>query len=162
MLDLYSRIDAILYEHKCINKKAMALSHSLGYNGFKRMHRKDSKKYFKWCVDLENELFDKYRTKMTYTHRDYAYNPSTLKDHLANWDSKLIEAITELGKINKEHIDRTGVSNCIIEKALCKMIKRYEKTGRWYKRFEEGGWLAFDQHAVDDYIHKKFKKKEGK
>ncbi len=52
------------------------------------------------------------------------------------------------------------MDNKIINDALYKMTKDYEKIGRLIMRFTESDWLALDMHIVDDAIHCKYKAEE--
>lgn len=157
MNEIYSKAAIIMNEHMQLNKKAMISMQSIGYNGFKRLHRCNAKEFLCWEIALANSLFDKYREKLNYTPLVVDYAPITLKDHLASWDAKLEESIKQLGNLNKEHFEKSGKTSCTIEEALGCMLKNYEKTGRWYKRFAETDWLAHDQHVLDDALHAKYK-----
>ena len=161
MQDFYKKVYAIFCDHTILNKRAMTACQSMGYNGFKRMHRILNKEFNCLENELLNECFDKYRKVLEFEVRDYSYRPTSLKDHLAEWDAKLERDISELGKLNKEYFEKTGVECGLVKKALACMIKRYEKTGRWYRRFDEGGWLVHDCHVLDDRLHEKHKAEEG-
>jgi len=163
MVELYKKINGVFQEHASINKKAMACCQSFGYNGFKRMHRCLAKEFFCFQIELSNELFDKYRIKFDESAMEphIAYNPMSLKEHLSQWDTKLANSIKVLGDLNKEYFNAAGVDCKLVEKALCCLVKKYKKAGRWYKRFEETGWLAHDMHYVDDRLHDKYKDIEG-
>jgi len=161
MREIYNDIASVLCEHKHINENAMAICQSLGYNGFKRMHRCLSKDLYCLEIDLVNNYFDKYRDVFTIPHTDVNYAPKSLEQHLEWWDKKLLDGIQRLGEANKKHFDKLGVGNCVIKKALKCMLHDYEKCGRWYKRFVETGWLAHDMHVLDDRLHDKYKAKEG-
>lgn len=154
MHELFKKIDAILDEHLLLNKKAMISCQSLGFNGFKRLHRMNTKRFLCWQLKSANMLFDRYRVPL------HEYSSMDLKEHLATWDKKLEEDIKILGQLNKEYLEKSGVENCVIKDALNLLVKNHEKTGRWYKRFEETDWLSHDMHVVDDRLHDKFKKEE--
>lgn len=162
MHELYGKIDTILHKMQCVNEQAMIICQSLGYNGFKRMHRCDAKEIYCERMELACELFDKYQEKMVMSSYSHMYSPINLKDHIMKWDHELEYAISELGMLNKMHFEKAGVEHCVITDAICLVMKRHEKTKRWWKRFEEGGWSAHDMHMVDDCLHKKFKKAEEK
>lgn len=159
MQELYAKVEAILDEHQQISEQAMIAMQALGYNGFKRLHRCDAKKYECLRLKLANGLFDKYRTKLKFKCSHVEYEPVSLRDHLATWDMKLEQSIKELAKLSKEFFDATGTINPVIKKALCLMTHHFEKTGRWYARFEDTNWLAHDVHVLDDRVHDKYKRK---
>lgn len=51
--------------------------------------------------------------------------------------------------------------NCgVVDCAMKKMGKDYEKVSRYIKRFTESDWLTLDMHIVDDKLHDKYKAKE--
>lgn len=85
-----------------------------------------------------------------------------MKEHLAAWDTCLEHAITALIDLSKRFFNNTGGLNCYIEKAICCLVKDREKTRRWYARFAGTNWSTHDMHYVDDALHAKEKKKEGK
>lgn len=154
-------IDGMLVAHKCWNDRAMKACQMNGYNGFKRLHRYNAKKFFKMHLCLENEAYDKFRFVLPDKENDasaYSWGAS-LVDHLKRWDMQLDEDIDHLAMLNNEYRMCAGVGNCIAEKALCRMTKNHEKTGRWIKRFEETK-SAHDQHELDDWLHEKYKAKE--
>lgn len=162
MQNLYKHIGTILHEHIQINEQAMVACQDMGYNGFKRMHRCLAKELFCLEIELANDLRDKYRMRFEFDNTPVMYNPMSLKDHLAMWDSKLDQAIKALAELNKEHFQKCGTTNCVIDKVFACFVKKYEKTGRWYKRFEDGQWLVHDCHIIDDNLHSRYKEIEGK
>ena len=91
---------------------------------------------------------------------DVSYSPSSMEEHLKAWDGALLEAIQELGEINKDYYEIAGVSCGISKCAMHKMMRDYEKVGRYLKRFTESDWLTLDMHIVDDALHAKYKAKE--
>jgi len=159
--DILMKIDKILLWHKCFNNKAMKVCQSSGYNGFKRLHRYNTRCFLNWHMCLENEAFDKFRFILETDYEDFDYTSRTLIDHLKNWDMKLGQDIEKLAMLNNEYRMLAGVGNKTAKKALRKMTKNHEKTGRWHKRFEETK-SAHDQHELDDWLHEKYKKKEEK
>lgn len=160
--ELYENINKILTIHCKLNKMAMNACHSLGYNGFKRWHRYRSRQFFELKICLANELFDKFRIKSNFKEYELNYSPNSIEEHLKSWDKTLLDAIQELGNLNKKYYEETGMNCKIIECSLRKMIKDYEKVGRYLKRFNESDWLTLDMHIVDDKIHEHYKCKEEK
>ena len=160
MREIYTEVAEVLCEHKQLNINAMAICQSLGYNGFKRLHRCLSKKMMCAEISLINNFYDKYRDVFLPPHATATYAPRDLKSHLMEWDKKLLDGITKLGDANKKHFEKVGVENCVIKDIMECMLHDYEKCGRWYKRFEETSWLAHDLHVLDDRLHDKLKKIE--
>jgi hypothetical protein len=140
----------------------MILCQSWGYNGFKRKYRCNVRFFIDLKLCLENELFDKYRSIIINTHETVNYRPANFKDHFVQWDKFLRENIENLVNADKQFIELTGFENCILKKAVKCLLKDFEKTGRYHKRFTEGGWNPIDMHNVDDFLHEKMKKKEEK
>ena len=140
MEELYKKIDNVFLTHVLLYEKAMKACQAMGYNGFKRMYRILSKKY--WCdhIGLANELYDKYRMVLDTNMTDFNYKPSSLKEHLTYMDSKLKSDIAELGRYNKAYFEETGVECGAIKDAVSCMVHDFEKTGRWIKRFDETQW----------------------
>lgn len=159
---LYERICKVLSVHCKVNKLAMIATQSLGYNGFKRWHRYRSRQFFEMKICLANELFDKFRIVADFKDYEVNYSPTSIEEHLKSWEKVILEAIEELGSINKDYFEVTGISCKIAECAMCKMIRDYEKIGRLIKRFTESDWLTLDMHVVDDKLHCKYKEKEEK
>ena len=161
MKHIYKRVDEILSSNIEFNKNAMISMQALGFNGFKRMHRVLSKNYLCLQIELANDLFDKYRAKEGFANTPITYCPSTMREHLATWDSRLEADLKALGELNKEHFNMIGITNSVIEKAISCLRHKHVKVYRWYKRFEETTWSAHDMHTVDQYLHDKYKSIEG-
>ena len=159
---LYEKIGKILTAHCKLNEIAMSKTHAMGYNGFKRWHRYRSGQFFEFKLCLANELYDRFRISLNLKDYELTYSPVNIEDHLKSWDSALLNAIQELGVLNKECYELIGTNCSIIEKAMHKMMRDYEKVGRFLKRFTESDWLTLDMHIVDDKLHCKYKRKEEK
>lgn len=157
---IFKNIDNIIVNHIMINDKAMKITQSLGYNGFKRLHRYNEKCLLHLHQKLENCYFDKYRKILDANIDTPIYNPIDLKAHLEKWKLLLELNIQELGELNQEHFDLIGVTNSIVEELICKFNHDYEKVCRWITRFNESNWNSIDCHLVDDCLHNKIKKKE--
>lgn len=158
---IYKGVDEIILKHIMLNDKAMKLTQSWGYNGFKRLHRVNSKKLFCEHQKIENNMFDKYR-KMLDINIDFVrYSTMDLKNHLEKWKNILYEDINNLQKLNYEHFEKTGISNDIIECILKIFFHDYEKVCRYIERFNESNWNSIDCHNLDDYLHKKMKEIEN-
>ena len=140
----------------------MTATQSLGYNGFKRWHRYRARQYFEYKMCLANELFDKFRIVADFKDYEVNYSPASLEEHLKSWEKAILEAIEELGSINKDYFEVTGMSCKIVKRTMRKMMRDYEKLGRLIKRFNESDWLTLDMHIVDDKLHCKYKEKEEK
>jgi len=161
MENFYKQVDAIITTHALLYDKAMKAMQFMGYNGFKRMYRCLTKEFWCYHVDLENELFNKYRQVLDTNLQDFNYKPANLKEHLTYMDTKLLQDIQELGKLNKQYMEQTGFECGLIKSVVGCMLHDYEKSGRWLKRFDESQWNRHDIAYVDDYLHAKYKAKEG-
>ena len=157
---LYESIGKVLSMNCKLNEQSMVICHSIGYNGFKRWHRYRTRQFNDMKLCLANELFDKFR--ITYEFKDYEvkYSPKSLQEHLGLWEKFTLDSIKELGLLNQEYFKETGSESKIICTALCKLMKDYEKLGRYISRFNESDWLVIDMHSVDDHLHCKYKEKE--
>lgn len=158
---IYKGIDNIIVNHIMLNDKAMQITQSLGFNGFKRFHRYNETCLLEMHQCLENWYFDRYQKVLNVDVSIIQYNPIDLKAHLSKWKILLETDMQTLGELNQEHFDLVGISNCIIDKLIYKFSKHYEKICRYLKRFEASNWDSLDCHIVDDYLHKKIKEKEG-
>ena len=159
---LFESVCKILTTHCKLNKIAMSKMQIMGYNGFKRWHRYRSRQFFEMKICMMNELYDKFRIEPTFKDYEITYSPSSMEEHLKSWDKALLDSIQELGTLSQKYYELTGMSCCVIKKALCKMMRDYEKVGRLLKRFNESDWLTLDIHIVDDKLHEKYKMKEDK
>jgi len=157
--DILMEMDKVLLWHKCFNDKSMKMCQAAGFNGFKRLHRYNTRCFLNWHLCLENEAYDKFRFTLDTEYEDFNYSTSGLIDHLKNWDMKLGKDIEKLAMLNNEYRMLAGVGNKTAKKALRKMTKNHEKAGRWYRRFEETKSMH-DQYDLDGKIHEKYKKKE--
>lgn len=157
---LFESVHKVLLAHCKLNKKAMCAAHALGYNGFKRWHRYRSRCFFDLDVKLANELFDRFRIMADFKDYELNYSPSTLEEHLKAWQKAILEGVQELGALGKEYFSQTGTRCCVIDCAMEKMGKDYERVCRLLKRFTESDWLTIDMHIVDDKLHDKYKRKE--
>lgn len=157
---IYKEIDRIIVNHLMINDNSMKLCQSWGYNGFKRLHRVNSKNLLSEHLKLENCMFDKYRKVLEINNISTDYSPTNLKYHLSKLKDIYYDDIIKIGKLNHEHIKLIGVSNSVAENILKYLNHDYEKVCRWYQRFEENGWNYVDMHLVDDRLHEKIKKIE--
>ena len=161
MKEIYDEAIKLFKELEHKNECAMVICHSMGYNGLKRWHRRRSKIAHCYAIDLANELFDNHRKQANVAFMPNLYTSTSLKEHLAQWDGCLETAITSLGRLSKQFLEKTGFMNACFEKAACKLLKDREKVRRWFNRFEETNWSAHDIHYVDVMLHEKEKKKEG-
>lgn len=160
--EIYKSIDKILLKNIMLNDDAMKIMQSLGYNGFKRMHRCNIRELLECHIKLENYMFDKYRHILEVTPEINKYDPVNMKNHLDKWKQSLEEDIKSLGDLNYKHIEVIGISNCIVEDVLKELLHDYEKVCRYYARFNESNWNPIDIHFVDDNLHEKIKKYEEK
>ena len=158
--DLFENVHKIILSHNKLNYRAMCSVQAMGYNGFKRWHRYRSKCFYELDVKLANDIFDRFRIRADFKDYELNYSPSTLEEHLRSWQKALLDGIQELGTLGKSFYDQTGTGCEVIDCAMKKMSKDYEKVSRLLKRFTESDWLTLDMHIVDDKLHKKFKKKE--
>lgn len=162
VLALYSKTAKLLKDNEKMNEIAMAVLQSLGYNGFKRWHRCRSREFHEYSMRLSNELFDKFHMTMKPDETTLAYAPANMNAHLMSWKEMLLDSIEKLGTYSQEYFSLTGMQNDIMECAMHKLTRDYEKVCRYYDRFMEGDWLVHDMHIVDDCIHHRYKKKEDK
>lgn len=161
--DIFEGIHKVLLTHCKLNNKAMCAVQSLGYNGFKRWHRYRSKCFFDLDTKLANELFDKFRIKADFKDYEVAYSPNGIEEHLRSWQKAILDGIQELGTLGKDFYETAGMNCGVVDCAMKKMGKDYEKVSRYIKRFTESDWLTLDMHIVDDKLHDKYKaKEEGK
>jgi len=158
---LSSAGDIILF-HLMLNEKAMNVCHMLGYNGFKRKHRCNTKKFMKYLLKIENQSIDGYQTVSKIDGTDFIYCPLDLKSHLSAWKLELDKAIINMGFLNNQYFSESGIICKQITKPLKCMFKDREKVCRWIKRFEDTAWMGHDLHVLDDKLHCKYKKKESR
>lgn len=158
--DAYGTAHEILSSHCMINALAMRAAHVMGYNGFKRWHRCRAREFVSLVLALENELYDRFNIVPKFDWEKVEYLPESLKEHLRHWESSAFDGIKSLGEASRLLFDETGMRSCVIEKALKVLSKDHEHIARLRERFEESDWLTFDVHAIDDKLHRKFKKKE--
>lgn len=157
--DILNDMDKIVCWHKCFNDISMKMCHAAGFNGFKRLHRYNTKCFLKWHLCLENEAFDKFRVTIDTEYEDLNYSTSDLIEHLKNWNMKLGQDMEKLAMLNNEYRMHTGLGDKTIKKVLRKMAKNHEKSGRWYRRFEDTKSMH-DQYDLDMKLHEKYKAKE--
>jgi len=158
--DVYSRLYNILCIHTKLNILSMSALQSMGYNGFKRWHRCRVRDFMELKLKLRCEMYDKFRIKPSFNDVEVNYDPTSMEEHLKSWDKALLDGIQELGNISKEFYQIAGISCEIAKCAMHKMMKDYEKVGRYHKRFTESDWLTLDMHIIDDSLHCKYKAKE--
>ena len=159
---VFTSIHSLISSYRKINFKSMSIMQSMGYNGFKRWHRFNSKCLFKMELCLANELYDKFRIPPSFKDVDLSYSVSTMEEHLKSWEAFILSSIQELGKLAMEYYQLTGTSCRIIYKLMDMLEYDFEKVGKYLKRFNESDWLALDVHIVDDFLHEKYNKKEMK
>lgn len=159
MGELLECIDEILLSNLMFNDKSMKHCHAMGLNGFKRMHRVNTRKFLCWHIDLENEAYDKYRMTLETKMPDFDYSISDIVSHFQKWEMELGEDIKALGHYNNLFRNWSGKDNCVVDEAMGLMCHDYEKAGRWHKRFMETKSMH-DIHDLDDSIHAKYKAME--
>lgn len=152
-------IDKILCWHKSFNDKAMKACQAANFQGFKRLHRVNVRCFLNYHLKIENEANDKFRFVLETDYEDVKYSVSSLVEHLKNWDIKLGQDIEKLAMLNNEYRKIAGTGNKIVKKALKKMNKNHEKTGRWYNRFSDTKSMH-DIYDFDSKLHAKMKAKE--
>ena len=157
---LYERAAKVLAVHCSVNKMAMGAMQSMGYNGFKRWHRYNSKCLFDCALKLANALFDKFRIKAEFKEYELNYSPASMEEHLKAWEKALLDGMQELGSVQKEYCEQTGMRSEVVDCAIGMIAHDHEKACRYLKRFTESDWLALDMHIVDDRLHDKYKQKE--
>ena len=157
---IYKNVDNIVLTHLMINDDAMKVCQSLGYNGFKRLHRCLTKELLCEHIKLENCYFDRFQKVLNTKVNFSQYAPMDLKNHLEKWKELLTRHIQELGELNQEHFDVLGVTSETIECVIHILVKKLEKVNRWIIRFNESNWNSMEIHYVDDCLHKKYKKME--
>lgn len=160
MGQIFEAIDEIIMFHMMYNDKAMRYCQSIGFNGFKRLHRYNTRCFLDYHLKIENEAFDKYRMILDPKVSEFNYTAGDIVDHLHKWDMKLGEDIKKLGMLSNEYREMSGKDNCVIGEALGIMCHDYEKAGRWFRRFSETKSMH-DYHDLDDAIHVKMKAMEG-
>lgn len=160
--EIYNKVSHVVEKHIQLNKEAMACLQSMGFNGFKRMHRYNAEWLFCKQLKLANILFNMKREKLDLKPVSMVsdYMPMSIKDHLAKWDAEIEYSLKELGELNKAHFEKVGCTSCIIEKVICQMLDDHGNIQRWYYRGEDGDWLMHDMFMLDKYIHEKYKEKE--
>ena len=158
--EIYKRADNLIITHLMVNDDAMKITQSIGYNGFKRMHRYMAKELMCKHQYLNCIYFDRFRKTFETDISIPTYKPVSFKDHLEKWKALLESGIQELGELNQEHFDLIGVTSEPIECVMNLFVKKLEKVNRWIMRFNESNWNSMDLHCVDDYIHKKYKEME--
>ncbi|MEG1506720.1 MAG: hypothetical protein RR478_04395 [Bacilli bacterium] len=157
---IYQEVDKIILKNLMINDDAMKICQSIGLNGFKRLHRCNIKNLLCKHLKLENNMYDKYRKVLETDILGSKYKIASIKEHLYTWKNSLSEDVKKLGELNKEHFNCVGVENCVIKETIEDMLHDYEKTCRWYCRFEETQWNLHDIHYLDDNLHQKYKELE--
>lgn len=157
---IYQEIDKVILKNLMLNDDAMKLCQSMGFNGFKRMHKYNIKFLLCEHIKLENNMFDKYRKTLETDVTSYKYKANTIKEHLYQWKLSIESDVKRLGDLNKEHFAQIGIDNNIIKCVLELLMHDYEKSCRWYSRFEEIQWNMHDIHYIDDKLHEKIKKIE--
>ena len=160
MQDLYNSVIKVFSHLIKYYNDAMILCHSWGLNGHKRKYRWMTRHLTNWKLWFQCELMDKYRMPASDAVETMRYSAGSFAEHLSQWDNFLKENINALAEAEKQFINMTGFENCIVKEAVCCLLKDYEKTGRYFRRFEENGWNLVDIHMVDDLLHEKIKAKE--
>lgn len=160
--EIYNKVSHILEQHIQFNKESVTALQALGFDGFKRVHRYQAEWYFCKQLKLANILFNLKREKLDLKPITMIteYAPMSLKDHLAKWDAYLQDSITELGTLNKAHLETVGSTSSFIEGVIHYMLDNHSKVQRWYYRGEAGDWLMHDLFCLDEHLHKKYKEKE--
>lgn len=158
--NIYDKVSHILEKHAQLNKEASAVLQSMGYNGFKRLHRYNLKAFQCWQMKLANILFNLKREKLDMQAMNLNYSPMSLKDHLQKWIEELEYALKELGELNKMHFETCGMTSCIIEEAMNLMLDNLGNAQRDYYQFENCDWLEMYTYVVDRRWHEKMKEKE--
>ena len=159
---IYKSLDEMALKHLMLNDEAMVRTQSMGYNGLKRLHRVNSKKFHCDHIKLENDMFERYRKVLNVTPQSLAYSPTNIRTHLMKWKEVLEADIKELGSLNDNHIKIVGFSNKAADSMIDKFLHDYEKVSRWVARFNESNWNVMDIHMVDDRLHDKMKEIESK
>lgn len=158
--DVYTRLYNVLCLHTKFNMLAMSALQCMGYNGFKRWHRYRVRQFMELKLRLRNEMYDRFRIRPDFKDIELTYQPTSMEEHLNEWDNALLDGIKELGTISKDFYSIAGVNCEIASCAMHKMMKDYEKVGRYLGRFTDSDWLTLDMHIVDDSLHCKYKAKE--
>lgn len=157
---IYDNVSHIFEKHAELNKQASACLQSLGFNGFKRLHRYNCRKFQYWQMKLANILFNIKQLKLDMQPVSVTYAPEDLKTHLKKWYEELEYGLKELGELNKQHFELCGKTSEIIECAMCLMLDNLGDVQRWHYQGEATDWLEMYSFILDEKIHTKYKKKE--
>lgn len=157
---IYDRVSYIFEKHSQLNKEASACLQSMGFNGFKRLHRYNCKKFQCWQMKLANILFNIKREKLDLQAMTINYNPTSLKEHLNKWLEEIQYSLKELGELNKKHFETCGKTSEIIECAMELMLDDLGNIQRHIYQGEACDWLELWGFLLDEKIHCKYKKKE--
>ena len=157
---IYDKASHIFEKHAELNKQASACMQSLGFNGFKRLHRYNCKKFQCWQMTLANILFNAKRVKLDMQPVKVSYSPENLKIHLMKWFEELEYGLKELGELNKLHFELCGKTSKIIECAMDLMLDNLGDVQRWHYQCETTDWIEMYSFILDEKIHTKYKKKE--
>lgn len=158
--DIYKETDVLFIKELMINNEAMKMCQSWGLNGFKRWHRMLDKFFNEKSIELECSMFDNYRKVLDVIVGNPNYKPLNFKSHITNWKPVLEADIRRLGELNKAHMEEVGMGCSIIECALEKLKKVYEKVCRYEDKFNKVGWTWDYVFIEDNRLHDKCKKIE--
>ena len=158
MQELYQRIKKAICEYMQLNVDACILTNAWGYRGFSCLHHCNAETLFCQEIELCRELWDNHRTIPPKVAINVDYNPNTLKEHLAFWDTTLEKIIVALGKCSSDYFNATGCQNKIISNVLECLWRDYKKVKMWHDRFAETDWLVHDMRVVDDLLYLKVHK----
>lgn len=154
-------LDKILLELIVFEDKSMLSCQVMGFNGFKRRHRRNVRCYNNLHLKLENEAYDNSKMIITSDYPTDNYVSNDVINHLEVWDTVLSERIKEISELNAIYFNDVGIECKIGKELLHHLLKNREKTSRWLKRFKETN-EPHDWHMVDDRLHDKEKAKEEK
>ena len=149
--------DELMQKHRC----AMAYCQSWGFNGFKRWHRRRSKKFLCLAIGIMNDLFDRHWEVAETAISPAPYHATDLINHLEKWAGVLDKALAFLATLNKKYFDANGTENRLVKEAIHRLMKDREKARRWHKRFLFTK-SEHDMHVLDDKLYRHEKRREKK
>lgn len=162
--EILTQIANIAMDLSILNFKAMSICQKIGFNGFKRWHKKYASEYYDVVVCLELKAFDYYSVKLETTGGKIEYEPKTIIYHFQMFKEKAERYIAELGELNKEFVALTGFDAPKSDCLKCLILKQIEKCNRMVNRYKSIGSEAtglHDLHVYDDDLHLKLKEAEN-
>lgn len=155
-------LGSICLEELMLSSDAYVCMINMNMCGYKKLHRRLSKKFHDLYLCLQNESMERYGKPLSTFKNFKVYKTESMQEHLKNWNSTLKEHYKRTGFIIKEIFDKEGYISENAQNLQRLLYKNIIKNDRIIHKLEDLNWSMESIYDNDAFLCKKIKYKEYK